>query len=135
MGSCLATLGPCWFILDQDGVMSDHDGIIMSHLGASWGFMGLMEGSWVRHGGLHGFPRPSKHEKTKTWVVLERVGRGKPLPWEEGFRIVFVRSRRPAPYPYRTWAGGYIYIYIHMYVCMYLCRESIYIYIYIYIYI
>ena len=54
MGSCWATLGSCWCILDQDGVMNDHDGIFMTHLGTSLGFMGLMEGSWGRHGDLHG---------------------------------------------------------------------------------
>ena len=106
MGSCWATLGSCWFILDQDGVMNDHDGIIMSHLGASLGFMGLMEGSWGHHRDVHGFTIASKSERGEKWEVPERVGRGKPLPWEEGFWIFLFCSKRPAPYPYRIWAGG-----------------------------
>ena len=89
VGSCWATLGSCWFILDQDGVMNDHGGIIMSHLGASLESMGLMEGSWGHHGGVHGFTIASNFERPEKWGVPEKVGRGKPLPWEEGFWIGF----------------------------------------------
>ena len=69
--------------------MNDHDGIIMSHLGASLGFMGLMEGSWGHHGDVHGFTVASGLENSGKWEVPERVGRGKPLPWEIGFWIAF----------------------------------------------
>ena len=85
MGPCWATLGSCWFILDQDGVMNDHDGITMSHLGASLGFMGLMEGSWGHPGDVHGFTVASSFESGEKWGGPERVGRGKPLPRDEGF--------------------------------------------------
>jgi len=58
--------------------MNDHDGII-SRLGASLGFMGLMEGSWVRHGGLHRKIGASESEQFEKWGVPEKVGRGKPV--------------------------------------------------------
>ena len=63
--------------------------------------MVLMDGSWGHHGDVHGFTIASRFERGEKWEVLERVGRGKPLPWEDGFGdllIVFPTSKRPAPH-------------------------------------